>query len=248
MSLGPPTYEQLAALVVEQAATIERLEVEVVELRGEVAELRRRLAQNSRNSSRPPSSDGLAKPSPKSLRRPSGRKPGGQQGHEGGHLAQVAAPDAVVDHVPAVCGGCRGALGDGVDVEHRVRQVFDLPEVRLSAVEHRAWTRRCACGHETTAQSAQASWTMTVAQNPETDQALVIDFGNGAGTTVYVPEGTGSTTVAISNVFQSAAGVWGGVSERVEWTVTAVIAAVTTVTGVVVSPSSSPATVTVHQC
>jgi transposase len=138
-------------LVVEQAATIERLEVEVVELRGEVAELRRRLAQNSRNSSRPPSSDGLAKPSPKSLRCPSGRKPGGQQGHEGGHLAQVAAPDAVVDHVPAVCGGCRGALGDGVDVEHRVRQVFDLPEVRLSAVEHRAWTRRCVCGHETTA-------------------------------------------------------------------------------------------------
>jgi len=142
--LDRPSYEQLAALVVEQAAAIQRLEAEVVELK-------RRLAQNSRNSSRPPSSDGLAKPAPKSLRRPSGRKPGGQPGHDGGHLAQVAMPDEVVDHAPEACGGCHGDLRDGVDVRHRARQVFDLPEIGLSAVEHRAWTRRCACGHETTA-------------------------------------------------------------------------------------------------
>jgi transposase len=55
--LGWPSYEQLAAFVVEQAAVI-------VELRAEVADLKRRLAQNSRNSSRPPFSDGLAKPAP----------------------------------------------------------------------------------------------------------------------------------------------------------------------------------------
>src|SRR5439155_13954691 len=64
--------EQLAALLVEQAATIERLEQRVAELEAEGAELKRRLAQNSRNLSRPPSSDGLAKPAPKSLGRPSG--------------------------------------------------------------------------------------------------------------------------------------------------------------------------------
>ena len=151
MSFARPSYEQLAALVVEQAATIQRLEQRVVELEAETAELQRRLAQNSRNSSRPPSSDGLAKPAPKSLRRPSGRKPGGQPGHEGGHLAQVAAPDEVVDHVPAACGGCRERLGDAVAIGHQARQVFDLPEIRLWAVEHRAWTRRCGCGHETTA-------------------------------------------------------------------------------------------------
>lgn len=138
-------------LVVDQAATIERLEQRVAVLDAETAELKRRLAQNSRNSSRPPSSDGLAKPPAKSLRRPSGRKPGGQPGHQGGHLAQVAAPDEVVDHDPAVCGGCRESLDDATVVGHRARQVFDLPEIRLSTVEHRAWTRRCACGHETTA-------------------------------------------------------------------------------------------------
>lgn len=151
MSLGQPSYDQLAALVVEQAATIKRLEGEIAELRVEVAELKRRLSQNSRNSSRPPSSDGLSKPPVKSLRRPSGRKPGGQQGHPGGHLEQVAVPDRVIEHVPVLCAGCDGDLGDGVDVGHRTRQVFDLPQIRLQVTEHRAQTRRCGCGHETTA-------------------------------------------------------------------------------------------------
>jgi hypothetical protein len=63
-------------------------------LKAQVAELTRRLEQNSQNSSRPPTSDSpFVKPEPKSLRRRSGRKPGGQQGHPGSTLAQVADPD-----------------------------------------------------------------------------------------------------------------------------------------------------------
>lgn len=151
MSSVGPSYEQLAVLVVEQAATIRRLEGEVVELKAEVADLKRRLAGNSRNSSRPPSSDGLAKPAPRSLRRPSGRKPGGQSGHEGGHLSKAAVVDEVVDRVPSVCAGCDGDLSGAADVGHVARQVFDLPEIRLWVCEHRARTRRCGCGHETTA-------------------------------------------------------------------------------------------------
>jgi len=151
VNLDRRSYEQLVALVVEQAGVIEELRAEVVELRAEVAELKRRLAQNSRNSSRPPSSDGLSKPPPKGLRRPSGRKPGGQQGHQGGHLAKVSVADEIVDHVPSVCAGCQGDLSDGQDVGHQARQVFDLPEVRLRSSEHRAHTRRCGCGHQTTA-------------------------------------------------------------------------------------------------
>jgi transposase len=125
--------------------------VRSAELRTELVDLKRRLAQNSSNSSRPPSSDGLSKPAPKSLRRPSGRKPGGQEGHPGGHLAQVGVPQEVVDHVPLVCTGCQGDLDDGHDVGHLARQVFDLPEIRMRVCEHRALRRRCVCGHETTA-------------------------------------------------------------------------------------------------
>lgn len=152
MSLGQPSYEQLAALVVEQAATIERLEVRVAELEGEVGDLKRRLAQNSRNSSRPPSSDGLSKPPVKrSLRRPSGRKPGGQPGHGGGRLAVVADPDEVLTHSPGCCAGCGGDLGGAAVQGVERRQVFDLPEIRLRVTEHVAERRRCGCGQLTTA-------------------------------------------------------------------------------------------------
>lgn len=145
-----PSYAELSALVVEQAATIERLERRVGELEEEAAELRRRLAQNSRNSSRPPSSDGLSKPSVnKSLRRPSGRKPGGQPGHEGGRLSPVAVPDEAVTHSPGFCDGCGGDLAGAPVKDRERRQVFELPEIRLRVVEHVAERRRCCCGHVT---------------------------------------------------------------------------------------------------
>jgi len=152
VNLGRPSYGQLAALVVEQAAVIEELRGEVAGLKAKVADLERRLAQNSRNSSRPPSSDGLAKPpAPKSLRRSSGRKPGGQPGHEGRHLEWVERPDEILRHVPSRCGGCGGDLSGGEPVGEETRQVFDLPPVRLAVCEHRAQRRRCVCGHVTSA-------------------------------------------------------------------------------------------------
>jgi transposase len=142
----------LGALVVEQAAMIERLELRIVGLEGDVADLKRRLASNSRNSSRPPSSDGLAKPPvKKSLRRPSGRKPGGQPGHGGAHLAAVADPDEVVRHAPGSCVGCGGDLSQAPVEGRERRQVFDLPEIRLRVTEHIAERRRCCCGKLTTA-------------------------------------------------------------------------------------------------
>ena len=80
-----PTYEELAALVVA-------LQARIVEQDAEIAELRRQLAASSRNSSKPPSSDGLDKPAPKSLRGRSGRGPGGQPGGRVARCARWSGP------------------------------------------------------------------------------------------------------------------------------------------------------------
>jgi transposase len=63
----------------------------------------------------------------------------------------VAVADEIVEHVPVVCAGCQADLSAGDDVGQLIRQVFDLPEIRLRSIEHRAHRRRCGCGHETTA-------------------------------------------------------------------------------------------------
>lgn len=73
-------------------AQVRELAAQVTALLAKVAELEARLAQNSRNSSQPPSSDGLNKPKPKSLRKSEGRAPGGQKGHRGETLKKGKRP------------------------------------------------------------------------------------------------------------------------------------------------------------
>jgi transposase len=119
-----------------------------------VAELGRRLGKDSSNSSKPPSSDGLGKPTRAERRvaeRAEGRRPGKQPGAPGAHLAQVAQPDEVIWHAPQQCGGCGADLADAVVVGVEARQVFDLPPLHLGVVEHRVQRYRCACGATTAA-------------------------------------------------------------------------------------------------
>jgi transposase len=158
-SVSAPIYEQLVALVAAQERMIVGLLERIAEQDARaaaqdarIAELERQLSASSRNSSKPPSADGLAKPAPKSLRGRSGRKPGGQPGHEGRTLRQVATPDEVVVHEPCACAGCGNGLGAG-DRQVKVlrRQVFDIPKITVRVVEHRLVSRRCDCGTVTTA-------------------------------------------------------------------------------------------------
>lgn len=142
--------EQLLVVVVEQAGVIEELTARVESLTAQVAELTRRLGQNSGNSSLPPSSDRFGKPK-RDRRRSSTRRPGKQPGAPGSALELVADPDEVIEHVPAACAGCGAGLGAAEPVGVIVRQVRDVPLVKVTVTEHRMHQRACGCGAVTTA-------------------------------------------------------------------------------------------------
>ena len=118
------------------------LEERLIEVIAEVKELREQLNKNSRNSSKPPSSDGYGKPAPKSLREKSGKKPGGQPGHEGRTLKPVEHPDEIIEYKLERCPVSGRLLSDGDIIGEIRRQVFELPAPRLAVTEHRVFVYR----------------------------------------------------------------------------------------------------------
>ena len=131
----------------ELKALIQTLLARIEQLEAENTELRLQLAQNSTNSSKPPSSDGLAKkPVIKpALPKQAGKKPGGQPGHPGRTLQYVERPDVIHSHQATQCQQCGLPLqGQGQVVARR--QVFDLPQPRLFVEEHQVLAHQCACG------------------------------------------------------------------------------------------------------
>jgi transposase len=130
-------------LLREQVREVPLLREQIVWLRTQVQDLHARLAKDSHNSSKPPSSDGLARKT-KSLRRRSGKKPGGQIGHRGDTLRLVTTPDTVVHHRPVICSGCQAPLSaEAPIVVGERRQVHELPPIRLVVTEHQALHVRC---------------------------------------------------------------------------------------------------------
>ena len=120
-------------------ALVAALQAENATLKARLAELERRLGLNSSNSGKPPSSDGLKKPARvTSLRDRSGKKPGGQKGHKGETLRQVADPDVVIDHLYKYAldltvglrrGGCPTKL---VVRRHAAGSIFSLANGKAS--------------------------------------------------------------------------------------------------------------------
>jgi transposase len=159
----------LEELIREQAAQILRLEERV-------RDLENRLSKNSSNSSKPPSSDGLGK-KPKSLREHSGKKPGGQLGHEGKTLNRVAEPNHIVLHTPFSCENCNADLVGAEVVGLEKRQVFDLPKPEIEVTEHQAEAKICSCcGHRTKAVFPEN--VIAPVQYGERIQALAAYFDN----------------------------------------------------------------------
>jgi transposase len=139
--------EALLAFIAHQAKQIAVLQAQNAELNARMEKLEARLAKNSSNSSQPPSSDGLKKAKPKSRRQKGKRKSGGQAGHKGETLEQVATPDGVEVHRLSRCGHCQGDVSEVAVAGGVKRQVFDIPPLRLWVKEHQAEVKACPhCG------------------------------------------------------------------------------------------------------
>jgi transposase/regulator of replication initiation timing len=153
------------------------LKQKVAELKQENAHLRRQLGKNSSNSGKPPSSDGLRKkPQPQSLRdvlRAQKKKSGGQKGHKGETLRQVAEPDQTILHEAIGCRHCQALLTLSMAHGLEKRQVFDLPEPRLDVTEHQARVYTCTECHGITKAVFPTDVTSPVQYGPRVKAAAV---------------------------------------------------------------------------
>ncbi|ASJ75776.1 DUF6444 domain-containing protein [Granulosicoccus antarcticus] len=143
--LTPVDFSTLT--LAQKDALIVQLLEKVVALTRQVQGVQAQLKLNSRNSSKPPSSDGYKKRKSKSTRAKSSKRPGVQPGHPGKTLKATAHPDHIVDHAVEACTRC------GLDLStvpvpvpgFEARQVFDIPPIKNEATEHRAQIKACPC-------------------------------------------------------------------------------------------------------
>jgi transposase len=123
-------------------ALVEGLLQRTVVLEERVEKLENQLGKHSRNSSKPPSSDGF-KPQPKSLRSKSSRPSGGQSGHPGESLEWSSEVDEVKQHRVEACQGCGRSLLETEVASWEIRQVRDLAPIRVVVTEHQAEVKCC---------------------------------------------------------------------------------------------------------
>jgi transposase len=144
----------LRDLLAGRDAQIAELRSLVAGLQAQVADLAAQVKLNSKNSSKPPSSDGLAKPEPKSLRKKTGRGPGRPKGQPGATMELTGRPDKVIRHEPGECCGCGTGLADAPETGMERRQVTEIPQVKVTVTEHQLIEKTCGCcGQKTKAQA-----------------------------------------------------------------------------------------------
>ena len=145
--------DELLSIIAKQTSVIGKLAEELAESNKQIEHLTKQVEEltaalnakktkkDSHNSSRPPSSDGYNKPSPKSLRKKSGKSVGGQPGHGGSGMAITRDPDEVKVYRPSECEGCplSGKCNYTCTSTH---YTYDL-EVTTKLVAHKAYTCNC---------------------------------------------------------------------------------------------------------
>jgi transposase len=191
-------FGQIADLTAQVAALSEQnaeLTAQIDKLLQTIKELEEKKNKNSQNSSKPPSSDGYKKPEPKSQRKKSGKKQGGQKGHEGTNLPQMAA-DYVVNCMPSKCKRCshhNECMKKAELVERR--QVVDA-KVQTTVTEYNKY-RFCNCPLH--------GWSARDGAFPSGVNAAV-QYGNNLQSLVIALNTVGAVSVSrtqeiLSNVF-----------------------------------------------
>ncbi len=145
--LSQLSHAQKDELILALWQQVQQLALGQQQLQEQQQRLQARLGQTSKNSSRPPSSDGLGKPAPQSLRIGGQRKSGGQTGHSGSTLRQSIQIDQTVQHPPpGQCSACQLPLPpEGLQIAE-TRQVFELPPLRVQVIAHQQMRATCTCG------------------------------------------------------------------------------------------------------
>ena len=177
----PSRDEILAAYQAGPEATVALVEAAVTTLQqaisalaAQVAQLQARLNKDSHNSHQPPSSDGPAKrPHPRSLRKRSGKKSGGQAGHPGVTRCLVDDPDTTLVYAPAVCTGCGAGLDTAPELRRERRQVIEIPAPRPVVTEHQAAHKVCPTCQTVTAGVFPAEVSQPVQFGPRAQAATV---------------------------------------------------------------------------
>ena len=145
-------HEQIRSL----NRSIDKLKHELRKRDKQIEELTARLSRyespdkNSGNSSTPPSKERMKDEvvrRTRSLRKPTGRKPGGQEGHQGSTLTRNEEPTMIEDVVPEFCTNCGASLDDCERVLDYVTQVISLPQLKPVVKEIRHYITICKnCG------------------------------------------------------------------------------------------------------
>ena len=130
---------------------IAELETKVIQLEAIIVQLFEKIetlmrSKNSRNSSVPPSKDENRPLKNQSLRTVSGKKIGGQTGHEGTTLKMVENPDTIIIHKPDFCTNCGNDLKTSTFEYLIRRQIIDIPPIKPEITEHQIFKTICSCG------------------------------------------------------------------------------------------------------
>ncbi len=135
--------------IVEQCKLLTSQNTLIAKLEKRIKTLEDQKAKNSKNSSKPPSTDEFSKPkpNPKSRRKKSGKKPGGQKGHKGATLKLAASPDITILHSVGECERCQKPLSEQPADDIVKRQVIDIPKPKVTTTEHQSEVKTCSCGH-----------------------------------------------------------------------------------------------------